>query len=218
MSGHSSGGTGFRSPHPVGPVIFTAPETYRPITVRIADDRVWAPPSATRVVVPQAGSWRNLVDTALNDLDAIQAIVARFGPLTAQGVVSGGEGLDVWWNLIDTLRQLAEGWTAEGEIAGPEATGAAWALAMRLQIGIGQSGTFVSYGAAGWGLVTPDMRSWWTLSAINDLYRCARLKRCRWCHSWFAPERPDAGFCLARHRSAFHQDRKPRSQYWAELI
>jgi hypothetical protein len=222
MKTYAARGTGLPA---VSALSFTPPPAWwLPATVTIRRGELLAPPSAAPTNQPPPGSWFNLAQTDPEDRRQIAAVCRRFGPLTAAGS-AGGESLEIWTRLIGELRLLAGAWTEAGDPADPVARGAAWAQAMALQIRVvdqhqDRGGRFVSYGAAGVGLVTIDMDEWWRLEALNALWEGFPLRRCRFCGHWFSlkGQRADQGFGSPRCRSAFHQNRKPPSAPWAEVI
>jgi hypothetical protein len=221
MRSYAPKGAGLLAPSPLS---FSLPPTRLPATTTIRRGELLAPPSASRITQPPPGAWRNLAGTDHRDRREIQAVARRFGPLSAAG--SGdGESLELWRHLISELGQLAVAWTEDGANADPVAQGAAWAQAMVIQARLidahqDNGGRFVSYGAAGIGMVTRDMDQWWRLEALNALYEGYALRRCRFCGHWFSlkGQRADQGFGLPRCRSAFHQQRQPPSAPWAEVI
>jgi hypothetical protein len=206
------------------PLMFSLPSTHMPAAVALRRGLLVAPPSASQITQPPPGSWRNLSETDPRDRREVLAIAKRFGPLTEAGSVDG-ESLEAWRWLIDDLRQLAVAWKEDGEIADPVARGAAWTVAMQIQIRLVEAhqengGRFCSYGAAGFGMVTRNMDQWWRLEAINAVYEQIPLRRCRFCGHWFSlkNQRADAGFGSPGCRSAFHQRRQPPSAPWAEIV
>ena len=224
MKPYAPRGTGFRVPQSPSSLCFTVPSIDVPASVTIHRGVLLAPPSGNRITEPPPGSWRCFAETGPKDRRQIQAIAARFGPLTQTGSTTG-EDLTLWSALIEDLGALAGGWTKDGEIADPVAHGAAWATATRIQIRLveehqGRGERFVSYGAGGIGIVTRDMDQWWRLTALNAVWEGYPLRRCRWCGLWFSlkHQRSDQQFGAPRCRSAFYQERIPPNRPWAELI
>jgi hypothetical protein len=171
------------------------------------------------------GAWRNFADTDPGDLAQIEAVARRYGPLTDRGVAQDGEALGIWRELIETLRKLAGAWMDDGAVNDPVAVAAVSTIGMRLQAALvqqhqTQGGIFTSRGYGGIGLIPIDMAQWWTLSALNAVWKLAPLRRCRFCNCWFSllGQRGDNGFCTHEHRTAFHRKSRPSSQLWAEMV
>lgn len=197
-----------------------------PADVRIADDRLWAPPSSVPVKPPIAGAWRNFAATDPDDLNQIERVARRFGGLTPQAQAAGGEDLGVWRQQITDLRRLASAWTDEGVAADAVALGRAELAAYELQCSVcnehlNRGGQFRPYIDGGWALLCTEMAQWWTLTAIGDVRALQSMKRCRHCGIWFstADGRSDRGFCSSAHRSAAHQGRRPPPDlFWPEIV
>jgi hypothetical protein len=205
----------------LAPAFFTPAGVRQPAQVIIRDGRLWAPPSAAGIKFPPSGAWRNWADTDPDDAAQITAVAQRFGSLTPEGGGSAGESLAVWHELIADMRQLAAGWTADGEV-NPAAIGGAAIAAHGMHERISEGMASRPYPNTGQnGLVCTSMLQFWRLGAIKCAYAGLPLRRCRHCNAWFWPigeGRSDRTFCSTRHRSAFHQQRPPRSQFWAEVI
>jgi hypothetical protein len=225
MDNYDPKGTGLGS-YPVDTVPFgLPPRWFRPAVVQLINGHLWAPPSTEPVIAPPIGAWRNFVDMDPGDLAQIEAVARRYGPLTDRGVAKGGEDLAIWCDLIETLSELASAWRDDGAVAGAIATSFAEMTAMELQAALvkqhqAQGGVFISAGSSGIGLIPTDMAQWWTLSALNAVWRGAPLRRCRFCNCWFSllGQRGDNGFCTQQHRTAFHRKSRPSSQLWAEMV
>jgi hypothetical protein len=166
-------------------------------------------------------------DTNQHDVGVLRAIAAEWGPLTREGAdESKGEPQAGWRDLIRELRQLAGAWTQGGEEAACNRKMQVATLAMQVQSRLvaehqREGGTFASFGAGGFGMVTLEMAQWWRLSALASVYAEASFKRCRFCGCWFTMQgrRGDARFCTERHRNYFHQGAKiPPAMGWWGLV
>jgi hypothetical protein len=225
MKSYTLDGTGIatRAAAHSPPVPHTLPEgVFVPRIVRIDGDRLFAPPTATPIREPPRGGWRNLADIQPGDSRNIEAVAAWCGSLTEEGATEKGESLSTWGWLFEGLRVLAGAWTDEGDVTDEIEAAAARRSAHHLQAEIArnESARFVSAGPNGWALLTPNMHAWWTLAAINSVHQAAPFRRCRHCNGWFSlyGRRADAGFCCARHRSAFHQRLSPERASWVEAL
>lgn len=242
MKSNAKKGSGLRSlyPHSAQPV-FTLPRVFEPTVIRVDDARLWMPAGTVPIQQPPPGAWFNLARTDPQDSRVVRSIAGRWGVLTWQGMDEESEPLAVWRALIDELGRLAAAWDDTGELAAPEKRQQTALLAHEVQHRVltehlRRGGTFASFGAGGWGMVTACMDHWWRLSTLASVYAETTFRRCRWCNAWFAMQgrRGDAGFCSERHRNYLHQGVVAASAYnsrrsrilgepplpptWAELV
>jgi hypothetical protein len=211
------------------PIPLLLPPAKTPVAVTIRRGSLTASPGIIGVSIgdmplPPSGAWRCFAETDPQDRRQIQAIAARFGPLTTGGWAAG-ERLALWTALINDLRPLTEAWTTSGLPSGPVERGAAWAKAEELQLRLveehqNSGGRFASFASFGIGPVLRDMDTWWRWEALNAVWEGHPMRRCKWCDLWFSlkGQRFDQGFHAPRCRSAFHQNRKPPTAPWAEVI
>src|SRR5262249_18865371 len=133
-----------------------------------------------------------------------------------------------WARLVSDLGRLYPAWAVTGDLAKDiapfsvlsDARQAARVIQRAVLDEHHRTGGYFDVRSNDWALRCQNLAQWWRLTASEDVRRGRPMRRCRHCGTWFSLGRTriDAGFCSPAHRSAFHQKRRPASQFWAEAI